>query len=116
MPQLHLAFWPLFFWLMVGHCLADYPLQGDFLAQFKNHTHKLGEKYWAYGLVSHGLIHAGFVAFLTGHVSLGLAELVAHIGIDRAKCSGKITFHEDQWLHTCFKLLWAFLTVVGVWS
>ena len=28
----------ILFWLMVGHALADYPLQGDFLAKAKNRT------------------------------------------------------------------------------
>jgi hypothetical protein len=116
MPQLHLGFGALLFWMAVAHCYFDFPGQGDFLSMLKNHTHKVGERYWLYGLVSHGLIHAGAVAFLTGHISLGLAELVVHAVIDRLKCAGKLTFHMDQWLHFLSKLVWAFIAVFTVWS
>jgi hypothetical protein len=111
MPLLHLGFGAMVFWLLWGHCLSDFALQGDFLAMLKNHKHKVGEQYWAYGLFSHGMVHAGFVALFTGQIGLGLAEFVAHIAIDRAKCSGRLSFHVDQWLHYACKLLWAVLAV-----
>jgi hypothetical protein len=116
MPQLHLTFWPLLFWMVVAHCYFDYPGQGDFLSMLKNHTHKVGEKYWMYGLVSHGMIHAGAVAFLTGHISLGLLELLHHCVVDRLKCSGRLSYHMDQWQHILAKVLWAVFAVFVVWS
>jgi hypothetical protein len=77
----------LFFWFVVGHCLADYPLQGDFLARAKDrHNKSMGFFPWQVALAAHALIHAGFVAALTGSIALGMAEFVAHCIIDFAKC------------------------------
>jgi hypothetical protein len=35
-----------FFLLAAAHALADFPLQGDFLANSKNHTTDLGKIWW----------------------------------------------------------------------
>jgi hypothetical protein len=97
----------MLFALMLGwHALADYPLQGDFLATAKNHTTDIGKDLWIWALPSHGLIHGAGVAVLTGSVWLGLAETLAHIAIDRAKCEGWISFSVDQALHIGCKVIW----------
>ena len=97
----------LFALLVFGHFLADYPLQGDFLARAKNRAHPIPGAPWIQALGAHAGIHAGFVFVLTGNLWLGLAEWVAHAAIDDAKCRGKIGFHLDQGLHLACKLLWA---------
>lgn len=98
---------PLIWWLLVLHALCDYPLQGDFLARGKNHKNPIpGVPFW-HCLVAHSLIHAGAVALITGRVSLGLCELVAHLAIDYAKCDGRFDFDVDQFLHVVCKLIWA---------
>lgn len=99
----------LLFLLLVGHALADYPLQGDFLAKAKNRTAPIPGVPWFQALGAHALIHGGFVAAITGSVWLGLAEVVAHALIDDAKCRGRIGFNTDQAAHVACKVLWAVL-------
>jgi hypothetical protein len=102
----------LYFWLTVGHALADYPLQGDFIAQAKNRHTAPGALFWRWVLPTHGLIHGGFVALVTGSVLLGVAEAVAHSAIDYAKCEGWLSFDADQLLHLACKVCWA---AIAVW-
>lgn len=99
----------MLFWLLVGHALADYPLQGDFLAKAKNRLAPIAGVPWWQALSAHALIHAGFVSAVTGSLWLGLAEFVAHSLIDDAKCRGRLTFNQDQGLHVLCKLAWAAL-------
>lgn len=96
----------LFFLLMVVHALADYPLQGDFLARAKNHAAPIPGVPWWQAMGAHSLIHGGGVAIVTGSLYLGLAECVAHFLIDRAKCAGRIGYNMDQALHVACKLAW----------
>lgn len=101
----------LLFKLLIGHALADYPLQGDFLARGKNrHLPPIisGEKYaWVYCMTAHSLIHAGAVWVITGSGILAFVELVAHWIIDFAKCEDAISFGMDQWLHIAVKATYA---------
>lgn len=92
------------FYLLAWHALADYPLQGDFLAKAKNRLAPIPGVPWWQALSAHALIHAAGVAFITGNLWLGLFELVAHWLIDDAKCRGKLTFNQDQALHAVCKL------------
>lgn len=101
----------LLFLLLVWHALADYPLQGDFLAKAKNRMAPIPGVPWYQALGAHALIHAGGVALLTGSLALGVAELVAHFLIDDAKCRGRIGFNADQGLHFACKVLWAWVAV-----
>lgn len=103
-----------FFMLIVGHCLADYPLQGDFLATAKNRNTDLGKLFWKHALFSHSMIHAGFVAIISGSLVLGIAEGVIHAITDFAKCEGKISLNTDQAIHIGCKALWALLIVLGI--
>lgn len=121
----------LLFWLLVGHALADYPLQGDFAAKAKNHRDGVPGVPWTQALAAHSLIQGGFVAALTGSVTLGLAETVAHAAIDYAKSAGwfgspgltmnfydanfvsRRAFHIDQALHVLCKVAWAAIVVLA---
>lgn len=99
----------LLFLLLAGHAVADYPLQGAFLAQGKDHTNPANAELWPHALGAHALIHGGFVAALTGSVALGVAETLAHAAIDRAKCSRRLDLTQDQILHLGCKLMWWWL-------
>lgn len=96
----------LFFWLMVGHAVADYPLQGDFLARAKNHRLPVPGMPWGIALFMHALMHGGAVALITGSVALGIAETVIHMGIDWLKCDGRTDLTQDQFLHVVCKVAW----------
>lgn len=97
----------LLFWMLVAHALADYPLQGDFLAKAKSRQAPITGVPWWQALGAHALIHAGGVALVTGSVWLGLMEFAAHFAIDDAKCKGRLSFNQDQGLHIVCKVLWA---------
>ena len=96
-------------YLLVWHAIADYPLQGDFLAKAKNRMAAIPGVPWQQALGAHALIHAGGVAVITGSLWLGLAEFIAHALIDDAKCRGRIGFNTDQGMHVACKLLWVAL-------
>lgn len=115
--------------LIVGHALADYPLQGDFLARAKNHTAPIPGVPWIHGLFWHSVIHGGAVGLITGSVLLGVLETLVHMGIDHAKCAGwfgesadpavidyfqRRAFHIDQALHVACKVLWVVLYAGGI--
>lgn len=102
----------MLFALIVGHAIADYPLQGDFLAKAKNRSLPIPGVPFYQALGAHALMHGGMVAAITGSLWLGLAETAAHALIDDAKCTGKIGFNTDQALHIVCKLLWF---VIAVW-
>ena len=104
--------WILFL-LIVAHFLADYPLQGPFLSEAKNRHTAIGKVFWLHALTAHAMIHAGFVAVITGSVALGLAEAAVHAVTDFAKCEGKISLNVDQAIHLGCKVLWAVIAVYG---
>lgn len=99
--------------LVVGHALADYPLQGDFLSKAKNRAAPIPGVPWWQALGAHSVIHGGMVGLITGIWWLGVAEAVAHTLIDDAKCTGKISFSWDQALHLVCKFVWL-VAAVGV--
>lgn len=100
--------------LLAGHALADYPLQGDFLAQGKNRHTALGAVWWPHALTSHALIHAGFVTALTGSALLGIAEFAVHWVTDWLKCENRIGINTDQTIHVACKLAWWWLAMKGI--
>ncbi len=100
--------------LLAGHAVADYPLQGDFLARGKNHTAPIPGFDWWIILAMHALIHGGVVALITGSPVLGAAETLLHFGIDYGKCEGRFGFRTDQALHVGCKVLWFALVAGGV--
>jgi hypothetical protein len=107
MIHLHLTFAQMCFWMIVLHMVADYPLQGDFLATAKDRNTPLGKLFWPHALGAHSLIHAGFVALVTGSIVLGLAEAVIHAVTDFCKCEKRISLNVDQAIHFACKFLWA---------
>lgn len=99
----------LVFAMLIGHALADYPLQVDFLAQGKNRHTAIGAQWWPWLLGSHALIHGGFVWAITASPWLGLAEVAAHALTDFLKCEKRIGFHTDQTIHVICKVVWALI-------
>ncbi len=106
----------LFLSLIFGHFLADYPLQGDFLARGKNHKNPIPGVPWYQCLFAHAVIHGGVVGYITGHPMLGVAEFFAHGAIDWAKSEGIIGFNHDQALHIVCKILWVAMISCGCFA
>ena len=100
--------------LVAGHAIADYPLQGDFLAKAKNRANPIPGVPWYHGLLAHAAIHGGFVGIITGSAILGLAEFGVHCLIDDLKCMGRISYDVDQMLHILCKVVW--VGVLLVWG
>jgi len=102
----------LFFKLLIGHALCDYPLQGDFLSKGKNHKNPIPGVPWYWCLSAHALIHAGMVWFLTGFWFLGLVEFLYHGVIDYMKYNGNFGFSVDQSLHIACKVIWCLIVLL----
>lgn len=102
----------LFFQLIIAHFLCDYPLQGDFIAKFKNPniaSPVKPEVIWWQLLTAHSAIHSGAVWYLTGSPTLAAAECIHHWVTDYLKCQGCFGFHVDQLFHAFSKAAWAFI-------
>lgn len=106
-------FWHLLILLAFGHFLADYPLQGDFLAKAKNPTAPIPGVPWWQAMAAHCGIHAGIVYVLTSCWLLALIEFCIHAITDNAKCRGWISFNRDQFIHLACKVLYAFIVVAA---
>ncbi len=113
----------IFFALVIGHALADYPLQGRFLSIAKNRHADVTSLFegnlpprglWIHALTAHSLIHAGVVWFITGSLTLSLVEMVLHWLIDFVKCEKWTSFTVDQFLHVACKAGYAALIGFGV--
>ncbi|MCU0794647.1 MAG: DUF3307 domain-containing protein [Akkermansiaceae bacterium] len=111
------------FALIVGHALADFALQGEFLSLAKNRHASLTRFFgdatppkgvWVHALTAHSLIHAAPVWLITGSALLAFAEVVLHWAIDFAKCEGWTSFTTDQLLHIACKVLFVGLLLGGV--
>lgn len=108
----------IFVALLIGHVLADYPLQGRFLSIAKNRHGDVSDLFggelpprglWVHALTAHSLVHAGVVWFITGSLTLGMVELGLHWMIDFAKCEKWTNFTMDQLLHIVCKVGYAAL-------
>jgi len=110
-----MEFSTLLFMLVFGHALADYPLQGEFLATAKNRNTPIGKQFWKVALPAHAIIHGGFVMLITGSLLLALAEVIIHGVTDWFKCEGKISIHIDQLIHLVCKVAWAFAIGFVTW-
>jgi hypothetical protein len=106
------AFGTVLFWLMVGHAVADFALQSDFMAKAKNRHTDAGKTYWPYALFAHSMIHGGAVAAVTGSVILGCVEAVIHALTDFWKCEGKLSLKQDQFIHIGCKVVYAAMVAV----
>lgn len=103
--------WMMLFAMLIMHAIADFPLQGAFLAQGKNrhlaNSEFQGEEpraLWFYCLTAHSLIQAGGVWLITGNAIIALIEFVIHWLLDYAKCEGWTNFHFDQLAHVACKI------------
>jgi hypothetical protein len=112
----------LFFAMVIGHALGDYPLQGSFLATGKNRHvtsatffggGEISPFLWVHSLTAHSLIQAGMVWIVTGSGALALAEFILHWIIDFVRCEKWIGFSLDQALHLSCKLIYAIVLVTG---
>lgn len=110
----------LFFAFCIGHALADFPLQGPFLAQGKNRHlpppvladgATPPKRMWLYCLTAHALIQAGMVWIITGSVLVGFIELVVHWITDLLRTENKFSFECDQFIHILTKVVF----VVLIW-
>ncbi len=113
----------ILFAMLIGHALADYPLQGAFLARAKDRHSDSGALFgeqkapkglWIHALTAHSLVHAGVVWLITSSVLLALVELALHWLIDFAKCEGWTGFHIDQMLHGVCKIGYTLALVYAV--
>lgn len=104
----------LFALLVAAHALADYPLQGEFLARAKNRFHPVPGVPWYQALGAHAVIHGGMVGAITGSLLLGVLETLVHFVIDDCKCARRIGFNTDQALHVLCKLLWVLMLATGL--
>lgn len=118
-PQTWLAALQALFALAIGHAVADFPLQGEYLAMGKNRRFLLRIQdpsrpvsIWFVCMTAHCLIHAGAVWIITGSSLLAFIEFVLHWCIDTAKCEGKTTFNVDQGLHIACKAAY----VLAAWQ
>jgi hypothetical protein len=94
----------LFFAFLVIHTLADFPLQGDYLARQKVRKNASSKTDWLIALTAHSIIHSGGVWLVTGSLGFGLTEFALHWLIDLAKGEGKFGVVVDQSLHLLCKI------------
>jgi hypothetical protein len=119
-PQTIVEGLKLLFALVIGHALADYPLQGEYLALHKNRHYVDASNreepsgLWIHCLLAHSLIHAGFVWLITGRSILALAEFILHAVLDLAKCEHKTGYHMDQALHLSCKVIYVLLIALNL--
>jgi hypothetical protein len=103
----------LFAAFVVAHAVADFPLQGDYLARMKVRSQAPGLSEWLVALSAHSLIHAGGVWLVSGSLALGALEFVLHALIDVAKGEGKTGLLTDQALHLACKL--GYVVILMAW-
>ena len=102
----------LFFAFAIAHALADFPLQGDYLAGMKVRSQANNPREWFIALTAHSLVHAGGVWIVSGSALLAAAELCLHWLIDLGKGEGKFGYMADQLLHLTCKA--AYVTVMAL--
>lgn len=99
--------------LIIGHFIADFPLQGDFLAKAKNHVNPIAGVNPIFCLLAHSAIQAGMVWYITGYGPLALVEFFLHAAIDYNKSENNIDFSSDQILHILCKIVYAMFVVAN---
>lgn len=104
---------PLFAAFVVIHALADFPLQGDYLARQKNRKNASNRTDWVIALTAHCVIHAGGVWAISGSLAFAAVELTLHALIDLGKGEGKYGIATDQALHLACKLGYALVLCLG---
>lgn len=104
----------LFFAFAIAHALADFPLQGDYLAREKQRSNAASSREWFIALTAHSLIHAGGVWIVSGSVVLAAVELFMHWLIDLGKGEGKYGYATDQLLHLACKGVYVVILAQGI--
>ena len=128
--------------LVLGHYLADYPLQNEFMARGKSRTNPIRGAPWYQILTAHAVLHGGMVALavvlaaLSGNPSLfevalplAACETLVHWAIDDEKCRGKklrgtcckeaderpflSAFNRDQAGHLLCKIAWTVIAATA---
>ena len=94
----------LFAAFLVMHALADFPLQGDYLARHKSRRFADSRSDWIISLSAHCVIQAGGVWLVSGSLTIAACELVLHGLIDLGKGEQKFGIATDQLLHLSCKL------------
>lgn len=89
------------FYLIAGHYLADFPLQGEYLSNSK------GSNFHA--MAAHCMIQALTVMLATGDLRLAMIEFFAHAIIDKMKCNGWLSLNQDQCLHLTLRVAYSVL-------
>lgn len=98
------------FLLLAYHYVADFSLQGDWMARNKM-PGRGAFPYWFHVMLAHCMIQALGVYLATNSVGLALGELAAHLVIDYSKCRNWIDFNVDQLLHILCKIAWFVILV-----
>lgn len=107
----------MLFFLLAGHALMDYALQGDAMARGKcRRAADAGAQPvpWYYWLTAHAILHGAAVGAVVqwGYgdwnlaVGFAVAETAAHWLIDLGKCERLYSIHLDQGLHVLCKIAW----------
>ena len=104
----------LFFAFAIAHALADFPLQGDYLARMKRRDQASSPSEWIISLTAHSLVQAGGVWIVSGSALLGATELCLHWLIDLGKGEGKFGYVADQGLHLACKVAYVAVLVLGM--
>lgn len=108
----------LFFLLVAGHMVADFALQTEWVARYKNRRTDGGkfpdefgrlETVWPWLLTAHSFHHGLMVFIITQKIWLGLLETAIHWIIDFCKTEKWYGFHMDQLFHISCKVLWIVL-------
>ena len=96
-------------WVLLAHYIADYPLQGDFLAQTKS-------KYW-YSLLAHSIIYGLTIALCYKLIDVfaiwkAIVLIGSHMIIDYKKATAKnkdkaltTYLYIDQILHLIINII-----------
>lgn len=104
----------LFAAFVVIHVLADFPLQGEYLARQKSRRLADTRSDWIVALTAHCVIHAGGVWLVSGSLALAALEFFLHGAIDLAKGEEKLGIAADQMLHLVCKV--AYVVLLTQWQ
>ena len=96
--------------LILGHFLADFPLQGDKMAVEKCPGKDVTLD-WRWWLSAHAGTHGFVVTLITGMPLLGVAEMAVHSLIDLGKCRLGYKLIVDQAMHWACKFIWVVCVV-----
>lgn len=104
----------LLFAFLVAHALADFPLQGEYVAREKVRCMAVSRESWVIALTAHALIHGGAAWIVSGQPGIGAFEVAAHWLIDWKKGEGKFGALVDQGLHVACKVGYVVFLVLAV--